>query len=41
METAKVETLAPLKQIARERTQEPLKNQLKGGEFRKSERKEM
>ena len=31
--------LGTLKQIARERTQEPLKNQLKGGEFRKSERK--
>ena len=37
METAKVGTLAPLKQIAR--TQEPLKNELKGGEFRDSERK--
>ena len=31
--------LGSLKQIARERTQEPLKNQLKGGEFRYSERK--
>ena len=39
METTKVVTLAPLKQIARERAQEPLKNQLKGGEFRRSGRK--
>ena len=39
METAKVGTSVTLKQIARERTQEPLKNQLKGGEFRRSGRK--
>ena len=40
METAKVGDLGTLKQLARERTQEPLKKkQLKGGEFRRSGRK--
>ena len=39
METAKVGTLVLLKQRARERTRELFKNQLKGGEFRRSGRK--
>ena len=37
--SAKVGDLSTIKQIARERTLEPLKNQLKGGEFRRSGRK--
>ena len=38
-ETAKVGTSVPLKQTARERTQEPQEIQSKGGEFKKSRRK--
>ena len=37
--TAKVVSLVPLEQTARERTREPFENQLKGGECRKSKRK--
>ena len=38
-EAARVRTQGPLKKTARERIREPSENQLKGGEFRESERK--